>query len=149
MLRSLASATLASMLAGLACAAETTDPLTGLPVPDAASGMKFYEAIKLDPAQVCKSTQVTNFYSPSVFKTSVAIAWYSAHLKGFAHLHGYGAGRTQDAFVNADGTLDVVITGSPGPDGVDSNVYAISYATLKPGMPQKTFTGLLSQKMTC
>jgi hypothetical protein len=149
MLRRCASATLALMLAGLACAADTTNPLTGLPLPDAASGLKLDSPMKLQPAQICKSTQTTEFYITSGFKTSAAIAWYSAHLKGFAHLHGYGAGRTQDAFVNADGTLDVVITGSPGPDGADSEAYAVSYATLQPGMPQKTFKGLLSQNMSC
>jgi hypothetical protein len=150
MLRRCASATLALMLAGLACAADTTDSLTGLPVPDAASGIKLYDPpMKLDPAQICKSTQVTDFYSTADFKTSAAIAWYSTHLKDFKHMHGYGAGRTQDAFVNADGTLMVVITGSPGADGVDSNAYAVTYATLKPGMPQKTMTGLLSQKISC
>ena len=149
MLRRCASATLALMLAGLACAADTANPLTGLPVPDAASGIKLDPPIRLDPAQVCKSTQTTEFYTSRGSRTSAAIAWYSAHLKGFAHLHGYGAGRTQDAFVNADGTLDVVITGSRGPDGADSDVYAVSYATLKPGMPQKTFTGLLAEKTSC
>jgi hypothetical protein len=149
MLRRCASATLALMLAGLACAADTTNPLTGLPIPDAASGIKLDSPVRLDPAQVCKSMQTTEFYTTRGFKTSATIAWYSAHLKGFTHLHGYGAGRTQDAFVNADGTLDVVVTGSPGPDGADSDVYAVSYAMLKPGMPQKTFMGLLSQKMSC
>src|SRR5580692_1778130 len=108
MLRRCASATPALMLAGLAYAADATNPLTGLPLPDAASGIKLDSPMKLKPAQICKSTQTTEFYITSGFKTSAAIAWYSAHLKGFAHLHGYGAGRTQDAFVNADGTLDVV-----------------------------------------
>jgi hypothetical protein len=149
MLRRCVSATLTLMLAGLACAADTTDSLTGLPIPDAASGIKLDSPMKLEPAQICKSSQTTEFYITSGFKTSTAIAWYSAHLKAFSHLHGYGAGRTQDAFVNADGTLDVVITGSAGPDGADSDAYAVSYATLNPGMPQKTFMGLLSQKMTC
>jgi len=148
MLRRCAAVTLALMLAGLACAADT-NALTGLPIPDAASGMKLDSPMQLKPAQICKSTQTTEFFITRGFKTSAAIAWYSAHLKGFAHLHGYGAGRTQDAFVNADGTLDVVITGSPGPDGADSDAYAVSYATFKPGMPQKVFMGLLSQKMSC
>jgi hypothetical protein len=138
------------MLATLAYGADATDSLTGLPMPDAASGIKLYDPpMKLDPAHVCKSTQVTNFYSTTDFKTNAAIAWYGAHLKNFQHMHGYGSGRTQDAFVNADGTLMVVITGSPGPDGVDSKAYAVTYATLKPGMSQKTLTGLLSQKITC
>jgi hypothetical protein len=137
------------MLAGVAYGADATDSLTGLPLPDAVAGVKLFKPMQLDPAQVCKSTQVTNFYSPSGFKTSAAIAWYAAHLKGFQHLHGYGAGRTQDAFVNADGTLDVVVTGSPGPDGADSAVYAISYATLKPGLSQKTMQGMLSHKINC
>jgi hypothetical protein len=148
MLRRCVSATLALMLAGLACAADTTESLTGLPLPDAASGLKLDVPMKLEPAQICKSTQVTDFYSPTG-KTSAAIAWYSAHLKGFQRMHGYGAGRTQDAFVNADGSLMVVVTGSPGPDGADSQVYAISYATLKPGLSPKTIAGLLSQKISC
>ncbi len=150
MLRTCASATLALMLTSLACAADMTDALTGLPLPDAASGIKLYDPpMKLEPAQICKSTQVTDFYSTMDFKTSVAIAWYGAHLKGFQHMHGYGSGRTQDAFLNADGTLMVVITGSPGADGVDSKAYAVTYAALKPGMPQKTVAGLLSQKVAC
>jgi hypothetical protein len=149
MLRQCASATLALLLAGLAYGADTSDSLTGLPVPDAASGMKFYPPMKLDPAQVCKSTHTSEFYTVSGFKTSTVIAWYSAHLKGFRHLHGYGAGRTQDIFVNADGSMLVAVTGSPGPDGVDSNAYAVSYATLKPGLSEKTLTGMLSQHITC
>jgi hypothetical protein len=149
MLRRCAPATMAVMLAGLAYGADATNALTGLPLPDAASGIKLDSPMRLQPAQVCKSTQTTEFYITFGFKTSTAVAWYSAHLKGFTHLHGYGAGRTQDAFVNGDGTLDVVVTGSPGADGADSDAYAVSYATLKPGMPQKSFVGLLSQKMTC
>jgi len=137
------------MLCGLAHAADTTDSLTGLPVPDATSGMTFYEPMQLHAAQVCKSTQATNFYSVNGFKTSAAIAWYAAHLKGFQHLHGYGAGRSQDLFVNADGSLYVTVTGSPAADGADTATYAITYATLKPGLPQKTLAGLLSQHLTC
>jgi hypothetical protein len=149
MLRRCATATLALMLAGLACAADTTDALTGLPMPDAASGIKLDSPMKLEPSQVCKSTHTSEFYITRGFKTSAAIAWYSAHLKGFQHLHGYGSGRTQDAFVNADGTLYVAITGSPGPDGADSDAYAVSYASMKPGMSQKVMMGLLSQKISC
>jgi hypothetical protein len=149
MLRRCASAALAFMLAGLACAADTTDPLTGLPIPDAASGIKLDSPMKLEPTQLCKSTHTSEFYITRGFKTSAAIAWYSAHLKGFAHLHGYGAGRTQDAFLNTDGTVYVSITGSPGPDGADSDAYAVSYATMKPGMSQKVVMGLLSQKISC
>jgi hypothetical protein len=149
MLRRCAYATLASMLAGLAYGADSTDPLTGLPMPDAASGIKLDAPMKLEPTQLCKSTHTSEFYITRGFKTSAATAWYSAHLKGFTHLHGYGAGRTQDAFVNADGTLYVSITGSPGPDGADSDAYAVSYATLKPGMSQKVVMGLLSHKVSC
>jgi hypothetical protein len=149
MLRRCASATLALMLAGLACAADTTDALTGLPTPDAASGIQLGSPMKLEPTQLCKSTHTSEFYITRGFKTSAAIGWYSGHLKGFTHLHGYGAGRTQDAFVNADGTLYVSITGSPGPDGADSQAYAVSYATMKPGVSQKVLMGLLSQKVSC
>jgi hypothetical protein len=149
MLRTGTTVTFALMLAGLAQAADGVDPLTGLPIPDAASGMSLSTPMRLDPGQVCKSTLNTQFYSPSGFKTSAAIAWYGAHLKGFRHLHGYGAGRTQDLFVNADGTMYIGITGSPGADGVDTEIYAISYATLKPGMPDKQLQGLLSQRLTC
>lgn len=149
MLRTCISATIALIFAGFVNAAETTDSLTGLPLPDAASGMTFYAPMLLKPAQVCKSTQTTNFYTVDGFKTSTAIAWYGAHLKGFRHLHGYGAGRTQDEFVNADGSLLVGITGSPAADGTDTEVYAIVYATLKPGASEKVLRGLLSQNWRC
>jgi len=149
MLRAGLSATLVFMFAGLVYAADTTDSLTGLPFPDAATGIKLYEPMKLDPVQVCKSTQTTNFYTVDGAKTSAAIAWYGAHLKGFRHLHGYAAGRTQDEFVNADGTLLVGITGIPAADGVDTEVYAIVYATLKPGASQQVLKGLLSQSLSC
>jgi hypothetical protein len=149
MLRTCLSATLALQFAGLAYATDTTDSLTGLPLPDASSGMKLYEPMKLDPVQVCKSTQTTNFYTVDAAKTSAAIAWYGAHLKGFRHVHGYGAGRTQDEFVNADGTLLVGVTGSPAPDGVDTEVYAIVYATLKPGASEQVLRGLMSQHLSC
>jgi hypothetical protein len=149
MLRKCVSATLSLMLATLAFGADTTDSLTGLPLPDAASGMSLDSPMKLNPAQVCKSTDTSQFYSVSGFKTSKAIAWYSAHLRGFRHLHGYGAGRSQDVFVNADGSVFVAITGSPASDGVDTEAYAVLYATLKPGMSDKTLIGLLSQHVSC
>jgi hypothetical protein len=149
MLRQCVSATLSLMLAAFSFAAEPTDALTGLPVPDAASGLSLGTPMELPAAQICKSTHKSEFYSVSGFKTSAAIAWYSAHLKGFRHLHGYGAGRSQDLFVNADGTIFVGITGSPANDGVDTEVYAVSYASLRPGLSDKTLTGMLSQHMSC
>ena len=149
MFRRCTSATLALMLAALAHGADSTDVLTGLPLPDAASGMKLYTPMKIDPSQVCKSTHTSEFYSVRGFKTSTAIAWYGAHLKGFRHMHGYGSGRSQDLFVNADGSMYVSITGSPASDGEDTDAYAISYATLKPGLSDKTLAGMLSQKMSC
>ena len=149
MLRRYATATLSLMLAALAHGAGTADSLTGLPMPDAASGLSLGSPTKIDPAQVCKSTWTQNFYSVSGAKTSVAIAWYGAHLKGFKHLHGYGAGRSQDGFVNADGSLWVGITGSPAADGADTEIYAIIYATVKPGLPEKTLAGMLTQHVSC
>jgi hypothetical protein len=47
------------MLAGVAYGADATDSLTGLPLPDAVAGVKLFKPMQLDPAQVCKSTQVT------------------------------------------------------------------------------------------
>jgi hypothetical protein len=149
MLRKYVFATFSLVLTGLSFGADTADSLTGLPMPDAASGMSLGSAIALPPAQVCRSTHTSEFYSVSGFKTSTAIAWYSVHLKGFRHLHGYGAGRSQDIFVNADGSLFIGITGSPASDGADTETYAISYATLKPGLSDKSLKGLLSQNMTC
>jgi|SRR5580698_9506531 hypothetical protein len=149
MLRRGTSVTLALILAGSAFGAETTDAVTGLPLPDAASGMKLDSPMKLPSSQVCKSTHTIDFYSPSGIKTSAALAWYGSHLQGFRHLHGYGAGRSQDIFVNTDGSLYVGVTGSPANDGVDTEVYAISYASLKPGLSDKTLKGMLSQNMTC
>jgi hypothetical protein len=149
MLGRCASIMLSLMLAAVAGAADTTDSLTGLPAPDAASGMSLGSAMKLDPTPLCKSTYTSQFYTVRGFKTSQAIVWYGAHLKGFKHLHGYGAGRTQDIFVNADGTQFVGITGSPDKDGVDTETYAVLYATLKPGLPDKTLVGLLSQNVKC
>jgi hypothetical protein len=149
MLRQCASATLSLLLAALSFGAESADALTGLPVPDVASGLSLGTAMQLPAAQICKSTHKSEFYKVSGFKTSAAIAWYSDHLKGFRHLHGYGAGRSQDLFVNADGSIFVGITGDPANDGADTETYAILYSTLQPGLPDKKLMGLLSQNMTC
>jgi hypothetical protein len=149
MLRKQVLALITLTLAALAHGADQTDSLTGLPVPDVASGLKVDSGTKLDPAPICKSTLTSQYYTVFTGKTSTAIAWYGVHLKGFRHLHGYGMGRSQDLFVNADGSMYVGITGSPAKDGEDTDAYAISYAIVKPGLPEKTMKGLLSQNVTC
>jgi hypothetical protein len=141
---------LMGMATVLANAAGGQDKLTGLPLPDAASGMKLDPPpVDMPNTAICHSTMKTVFYSVSGFRTSTAIAWYGAHLNGFKHLHGYGADRTQDAFLSADGTLYVAITGSPGKDNADSDAYAISYATFKPGVPEKGLLGMLTGHGGC
>ncbi|HEY3731049.1 MAG TPA: hypothetical protein VGL28_07280 [Steroidobacteraceae bacterium] len=141
---------LAAMVTGLASAAGGSEALTGLPLPDASSGMRVDPpAVDIPPAPVCRSTMKSSFYSVAGFQTSTAIAWYGAHLKGFKHLHGYGAGRTQDAFLSADGMLYVGITGSPGKDGADSEAYAILYGTFKPAVSEKVLLGMLTQRGGC
>jgi hypothetical protein len=137
------------MLTALAHGAAGTDSVTGLPVPDAASGMSLDTPMKIDPVQVCKSMQTSNFYVVSGAKTSTVIAWYAAHLKGFRHMHAYASGRAQDGFVNADGSLLVGITGSPAADGADSGAYAVTYVALKPGASDKVLTGLMTQHLSC
>jgi len=141
---------LAAMVTVLANAAGGQETMTGLPLPDAASGMRVDPpAVDMPPASICRSTMKSVFYSVSGFRISTALAWYGAHLKGFKHLHGYGAGRTQDAFLSADGTLYVGITGSPGKDGADSEAYAVVYATFKPAVSEKGLLGMLTQHGGC
>jgi hypothetical protein len=149
MLRRCGFAALSLALAGIASGAEMTDSLTGLPLPDAASGITMGRPMALDPGAVCKSIWTDNFYSPSGAKISAVIAWYSAHLKGFHRVHGYGSGRSQDAFVNADGTLMIGVTGGPAADGVDTDIYAVGYSTVKPGMSDKEVKGMLAQHLSC
>jgi hypothetical protein len=141
---------LAGMVTALANAAGGQDALTGLPLPDAASGMKIVPpAMDMPATSICRSAMKTVFYSVSGFRTSTAIAWYGAHLQGFKHLHGYGADRTQDIFLSADGRLYVAITGSPGRDGADTDAYAISYATFTPAVSEKGLLGMLTQRGGC
>jgi len=129
--------------------AAANDSLTGLPLP-AESSLNIARApTNLPDVPVCKSKSQMNFYTPGSGKVDAAIAWYTAHLAGFKHTHGYGSGRSQDTFYNAQGTLIVSITGAPAPDGQNTDVYSVIYATIAPGVSDKVIAGMNVQKTVC
>lgn len=90
-----------------------------------------------------------NFYTRVSGKVDAAISWYSAHLQGFQHTHGYGSGRSQDTFYNATGTLIVSITGMPAAEGQNTEVYSVIYGTIQPGVSSKVMAGMNVQKVVC
>jgi hypothetical protein len=93
----------------------TTDPLTKLPLISSPDPMHLgNEPTVLPDSPVCKSTMKADFYSNVSGKVDVTVAWYATRLSGFRKTYGYGSGRSQDSFYNADGTLMVSITGKPG-----------------------------------
>jgi hypothetical protein len=126
------------------------DPLTKLPLPTASSPIHLdTNPSNYGDVPVCKSRGTMNFYTPLGGSVAAAVAWYTAHLSGFKHVHGYGSGRSQDTFYNASGTLTVSITGEPGKEGQDTNLYSIIYSTIQPGVPDKVIAGMNIQKVDC
>jgi hypothetical protein len=82
-------------------------------------------------------------------KVDAVLAWYAPRLSGFRKTHGYAAGRSQDTFYNADGTVIVSVTGEPGKEGENTNAYSVLYAKFQPGLSEKTIVEMNIQKVTC
>jgi hypothetical protein len=129
----------------------TTDPLTSLPlIPSTDSRLHLGNApTRLPDSQICRSKMQTDFYALFDGKVSETVAWYGAHLSGFHKTHAYAAGRSQDTFYSADGSLIVSVTGDPGKDGEDADAYSVAYLRLQPGLSEKTIVGINQQKIVC
>lgn len=136
---------LSVVLSGAGRAPLTVDPLTGLPLyPGAGS-----DPTKMPDARICKSAMKGNFYIVNGSKVDATVAWYASHLQGFHKHHSYVDGRTQDTFFNADGTLEVTVTGSPGGPSDNMDAYAISYGRFEPGLKEKAMASFNQPKMVC
>ncbi len=126
------------------------DPLTKLPLPTAGAPLQLYDNPNtLDDVPVCKSKGTMNFYTVRSGTVSAALTWYASHLAGFKHVHGVGSDRSQDTFYNATGTVIVSITGMPGKEGQDTDVYSIIYGMIQPGVSDRIVAGMNVQKVVC
>jgi hypothetical protein len=156
----------AALLVSLANAAGqakvlTNDPLTGLPViPTTVTKYGGNEPTKLPDAMVCKSKMQGNMYpliyyifsknySKANATVAATVAWYASHLTGFKTAHDYDSARSQDVFYNADRTIVVIVTGSPGAKGENTAAYSVAYERYQPGLSDKTITGLTQGKIVC
>jgi len=100
--------------------------------------------------QVCKSKMQGNFYSLNDIKIDAVVAWYSSHLSGFKKIRGYdGNKRAQIAFYNSDATILIIVTGTPGADGENTNAYAVAYERYQPGLSEKTLSGITKGNIDC
>jgi hypothetical protein len=135
----------------------TKDPGTGLPlIPATDSGNRigdtpyvYNQPTKMPDGHICKSTMQANFYMLFTIKVDATVAWYDAHLTGFKKVSGYGGGRSQTAFSNADGTLVVIVTGDAGAQGANVDAYSVAYERYQPGLSAKTIDSLTQGKLTC
>jgi hypothetical protein len=128
----------------------TEDPLTGLPVVPSPDRLHLgNEPVVLPETQVCKSKALMNFYRPNGIQVNSTVTWYASRLQGFKKTHAWANSRTQDTFYKSDGTAIVSITGDPGPDGQDAEVYGIVYGKFTPGISEKTIVGMNMQKIVC
>ena len=139
----------------------TSDPLTGLPViPTTVTKFGGNEPTKLPDATVCKSKMQGNLYpliyymfsknySKANATVAATVAWYASHLTRFKTAHGYDSQRSQDVFYNADRTILVIVTGSPGAKGENTDAYSVAYQRYQPGLSQQTITGLTQGKVVC
>ncbi len=139
----------------------TNDPLTGLPViPTTVTNYGGNEPTKLRDATVCKSKMQGNLYpliyyifskdySKANATVAATVAWYASHLTGFKTAHGYDSERSQDVFYNADRTILVIVTGSPGANGQNTDAYGVAYQRYQPGLSQETITSLTQGKIVC
>jgi len=139
----------------------TNDPLTGLPViPTTVTKYGGNEPTKLPDAMVCKSKMQGNMYpliyyifsknySKANATVAATVAWYALHLTGFKTAHGSDSARSQDVFYNADRTIVVIVTGSPGAKGENPAAYSVAYERYQPGLSDKTITGLTQGKIVC
>jgi hypothetical protein len=126
--------------------ADATDPMTKLPVISAV------DSLQPDPypsSQVCKSKLQGEFYTLSRVKIDAAVAWYASHLNGFAKVSGYDGQRSQTAFYNADRTVVVILTGSKGAKGENTDAYSVAYQRYQPGLSAKTIAALPSGTIDC
>ncbi|MDQ2930127.1 MAG: hypothetical protein M3Y05_04810 [Gemmatimonadota bacterium] len=146
--------TLASTSASAQGKTLTNDPLTGLALIPAASGMLGNAPTEMPEAVICTSKFKGNLYSINSSPTDNAtmgptVAWYAAHLKGFTHVHGYSSERSQDAFYNAGGTLAVIVTSDKGPESKSAHVYGVAFERYQPGLKPKVFLGLTTGNIDC
>jgi hypothetical protein len=136
----LSIAMLLLVMAAVTAAANTTlteDPLTGLPVVPSPDRLHLgNQPVVLPETQVCKSKALMNFYRPNGIQVNSTVAWYASRLLGFKKTHAWANARTQDTFYKSDGTAIVSITGDPGPDGQDAEVYGIVYGKFTPGISE-------------
>lgn len=129
----------------------TTDPLTKLPIiPTTSGGMiAGNDPTEISETQMCKSKMRANIYTVMTGKLSSTIAWYSARVPGFHHVHEYGVDRAQDTFYNNDGTIAVSITGERGKIGEDVNTGSVVYARILPGLSEKEIVSLNASHLVC
>lgn len=126
------------------------DTLTSLPVPLAGAAFLLYgNPMKIDDFSLCKSTVKMNYYTARSGKVDAAVTWYTGHLAGFKHTKAYGSDRSQDIFFNGAGTLMVSITGNAAKQGENTDVYAVTYASVQPGASAKALAGLAVQNIDC
>jgi len=137
----------------------TADPLTGLPLsPETvcrtAACSQLHtknEPEKIPGSQVCKSKLEADLYSVPYHnaKVDATVAWYASHLAGFKKSHAYARGRSNDTFYNSSGTMFVVVMGSGGKAGENTETFSITYYRVQPGLSEKNIIGLNNQKVDC
>ncbi len=135
----------------------TTDPSTGLPLIPASDpgtrmgnlAMTYNQPTEMPGSQVCKSKEQGVFYSLYKIKVDEAAAWYASHLSGFKKVEGYDSHRTQIVFYNSDRTIVVIVTGSAGAEGENTNAYSVAYEKYQPGLSEKTIAAMPQGNVDC
>lgn len=137
----------------------TADPLTGLPLsPETvcrtATCTQFHtgnEPVKIPGSQVCKSKLQADHYSVPLHnaKVDATVAWYASHLAGFKRTHAYARGHSNDTFYNSSGTMFVLVMGTGGKDGENTDTFSITYYRLQPGLSEKGIIAMNAQKFDC
>lgn len=137
----------------------TADPLTGLPLsPETVcrtdTCIQFHtgnEPVKIPDSQVCKSKLQANMYSVPYrnAKVDATVAWYASHLAGFKKTHAYARGRSNDTFYNSSGTMFVLVMGTGGKDGENTDTFSITYYRVQPGLSEKSIIAINGQKFDC
>jgi hypothetical protein len=129
----------------------TTDPLTGLPL-DPATDSRLHlgnEPTRIRESPICKSRMQGDAYAVYDSRIDATVAWYAAHLAGFSKAHAYSKGRSREVFYNTGGTLAVIVTGAPGPDGQNVETHGVVYYRFAPGLSVKTIVGFTQEKIVC
>lgn len=137
----------------------TADPLTGLPLsPETvcrtAGCIQLHtgnEPVKIPDTQVCKSKLQADTYSVPYRNSMVdaTVAWYASHLAGFKKTHAYARGHSNDTFYNSAGTMFVMVMGTNGKEGENTNTFSITYYRVQPGLPEKSIIAINNQKFDC